>query len=368
MFEHLPRWPIWYWVLAIYTGSLSVVAARRNARRRAALRAVELSAKDDVERSFRRGERVGGTAGVGKWFVGGLLLIGGWNWARILVAIAYVQSARAGYRAFATGFAEGRKSAALASAPEYVRGRVPPRMPDFVAAALVVGVTRGLPFAGVVYAIARLPGRGVAWRALGIALAVVIGVGIAAAIAFIIWITVGSRAKKEEVGNGQDVRGLLDRLVSRGMNTASVVLRVRGRRGLALTVTKYLSNPESGRIFKRYSPESALQVVSTVIEPRGLSERFSALIRECEAGGMRLTVRRNRWGRRVLEVGHGRDVESVYELAARVFTKLFGADLSRDATATSRLLLEREIPHVTGVASLESPSGEIAPQPSHDAP
>src|SRR5258705_11817321 len=142
MVEVFGRWPLWYWLLVAYTTVLGIRGAWDYAHLTHALRDAELQARDDLERSRLRGQRAGAGFRVGSWLVGSLLLLTGWNWVRVLVAIAYARSAIKTFRQYATGFAEGRKAASLAAAPEYVSGRVAPRMPDHFAAGLFVVVTR----------------------------------------------------------------------------------------------------------------------------------------------------------------------------------------------------------------------------------
>jgi hypothetical protein len=84
-------------------------------------------------------------------------LLTGTVWALTIVAVGYFLSAKEAYPEFAQGFAEGRKSVELAAAYEYVQARVPPRRVDYVAAGLLVGVTRILPLAATLVAMTSLP-------------------------------------------------------------------------------------------------------------------------------------------------------------------------------------------------------------------
>jgi hypothetical protein len=72
------------------------------------------------------------------------------------VAAGYAVSARRSYSDVAKGFAEGRKSVALAAAIEYVHGRIAPSNADYLAAGVIVGVTRVLPLVATLVAMSWL--------------------------------------------------------------------------------------------------------------------------------------------------------------------------------------------------------------------
>jgi len=75
---------------------------------------------------------------------------------QILVVLGFAYSGYYGFRDYAVGFAEGRRAASLAAAPEYVRGRIAPTRADFAASALNTFVTRIVPLVVLVYAIVTL--------------------------------------------------------------------------------------------------------------------------------------------------------------------------------------------------------------------
>lgn len=363
MLEYFGRWPLWYWLLVGYTAALSIGAMRRNARRERAPVRPEPSSNDDRERARRQGERVGRIVGSASWLVGALLLLPGWNWARAVVAIAYARSASRGFHDFAVGFAEGRKSASLAAAPEYVRGRVPPQATDYVAAALQVGVARGIPLVAVLYAIVRLPGQDVAWRSVGLSLLYLGGAVVLLVISFVVWASVDTGPRSEVIASIDDVRALVRRLVDRGANSATVVFRVRGREHLTLRFTKHLSGAQSGRVFKTYSPASELRVISTLVVARRNAGKFQALLDHLQVGGRRPTGRSDWRGRHILRLDHGRNVDGATALAIAVFARVFDADIGRDATATSQLILDEDAPHLTGVAPAGPSPSTTATQP-----
>lgn len=157
MSDLVTRWPSWYLVLIAYTVLVAVSELWRQRQVSTALRNTAAASQSPGERARAEGQRVGGWVRAGSWLVGALLLFGGWSWARGLVAVGYAIHARRSVRDFATGFAEGRRSAELAAAHEYVRGRVAPRAVDYFVASCFTLVTSGLPLAAVLYAIATLP-------------------------------------------------------------------------------------------------------------------------------------------------------------------------------------------------------------------
>lgn len=359
-------WPLWYWLLAAYTAALSTGTARRVARLERAASSAELPTSDPLERRRRQGRRVGRLFAAGSWLLAGLLLLPGWDWARVVVAIAYARSAFKGVHDFAIGFAEGRKSASLAAAPEYVRGRVSPRATDHLVAALYVGVTRGIPLVAVLYAIVRLPGHDLTWRSVGLSLLYLGGAIVLLTVAFFVWVIRSTPPKIESIASHADVRALIQRLVDCGANLATVVFRVRGRQHLALRFTKHLSGAESGRVFKRYSPASELRLISTLVVPRRSAAKFRALVDEVRVGSGRPTGRTDWRGRHVLRLNHGRNVDGATALAVAVFARVFDADIVRDATATSELILDKDAPQLTGVASSDDsqPPNSAVTRPS----
>lgn len=157
MSDLVTRWPSWYLILVAYTVLIAVSELRRQRHVSAALQEAAAASASPGERTRAQGQRAGGWVRAATWLVGALLLLGGWTWARSLVALGYAVYARRSVRDFATGFAEGRKSTELAAAHEYVRGRVAPRAADYVVATCFALVTSGLPLAAVLYAIVALP-------------------------------------------------------------------------------------------------------------------------------------------------------------------------------------------------------------------
>jgi len=155
--QSIARWPAWYLVLIGYTALVALSALRAQARITASIRGALATVTDPGERARLTGMLVGGWARAIVWLVAVVLLLAGTVWALTIVAVVYAFSAKKAYSDYAQGFAEGRKAAALAAAPEYVRGRVPPRTPDFVSAGVFTGVTRLLPLAATLIAMRWLP-------------------------------------------------------------------------------------------------------------------------------------------------------------------------------------------------------------------
>jgi hypothetical protein len=155
--QSLTRWPVWYLVLIGYTAVLALSALRTRSAADSALRRQVTATTDPHGRGLVMGERVAGWVRASGWLVAVVLLLLGSVWALTLVATGYVLSARRYYHDFARGFAEGRKSAELAAAHDYVQGRVPPRSVDYLAAGVVVAVARILPLAATLVAMNWLP-------------------------------------------------------------------------------------------------------------------------------------------------------------------------------------------------------------------
>ena len=352
MFENVGNWPLWYWFLAAYTAALSIPRVRVYARQLGPLRAAARSAPSDLERGRVRGQQVGGGLRAISWLVGGLLLVGGWDWARLAVAIAYARSTMTSFRDYATGFAEGRKAASLAAAPEYVRGRVSPRAPDYFAATLFAGLTRVLPLTLVAVAIVRLPGGGIPWRTLGVITLSGLGVAVVLIIAVIAWSTYSTRLPPVALRGVAGARVQLDQLLTRGANGAAVEFQVRERPYLKLTFTKHLSG-SSGSLFKSYSTASELRIVSTLAEPRSDRDAFRDRVRDLAACDFEMVSQQNWRGRLVYSVDHGRDVASAAAWLDLVFARIFRVDQDCDVIATSKVLVQSNAPHLTGVDSPE---------------
>jgi len=151
------RWPYWYLILVAYTAWISISELRRQRHVSTGLQDAATASSSPGERARAQGQRVGGWVRAATWFVCAVLLLGGWTWARVFVALGYAISARRSVIDFARGAAEGRKSAELASAHEYVRGRVSPQAADYLLANGFTLVTRGIPLAAVTYSIIALP-------------------------------------------------------------------------------------------------------------------------------------------------------------------------------------------------------------------
>lgn len=157
MSDLVTRWPYWYLILVAYTAWMAINELRHQRNVSTALHEAATASASPGERARAHGQRAGGWARAAVWLVCAMLLLGGWTWVRVLVALGYAVSARRSVADFARGFAEGRKSAELAAAHEYVRGRVPPRAGDYLVANCFALVTRGVPLAALIYAIIALP-------------------------------------------------------------------------------------------------------------------------------------------------------------------------------------------------------------------
>ena len=92
-----------------------------------------------------RGYFVGSVMRVGVYVIGGIAVLLGVAWVRWVLILALSHLTWRDSRQAAVAFAEGRKSAELAAAWEYVRGRVQPRATDYVAGLLLTSPTSLLP-------------------------------------------------------------------------------------------------------------------------------------------------------------------------------------------------------------------------------
>ncbi|HEX8359131.1 MAG TPA: hypothetical protein VF613_03370 [Longimicrobium sp.] len=77
-------------------------------------------------------------------------------WAAGGLALLLAASLPAHVQRFARGFADGRKSAALASSIEYVQGRAVPTQADYAAGMLYTSFARGLPILLILVAICQM--------------------------------------------------------------------------------------------------------------------------------------------------------------------------------------------------------------------
>ena len=152
MLPLLTRWPAWYQVLVGYTAAMGVWAVREASRRVARIAQASPSSAAPYDKGQLAGQRAATWIRALPWFVGAVLLLSGQRWALTLVAVGYALSARRAYGAFAQGFAEGRKSAELAAAPEYVAGRAIPDRMAFFLAGVFVALTRLLPLGATLVA------------------------------------------------------------------------------------------------------------------------------------------------------------------------------------------------------------------------
>jgi hypothetical protein len=153
VFLRLAELPTWYLLLVAYTAILGVRALRDQSKIARELRALERATSDPFARGESAGRRVRGWTGSLGWLFAAGLLLTGRTWAITIVGVAYAMSARRVYGQFAPGFAEGFKSVELASAPEYVRGRVTPGARDRAAAFVYVLMTRLVPLGAVLVAL-----------------------------------------------------------------------------------------------------------------------------------------------------------------------------------------------------------------------
>jgi hypothetical protein len=156
MVHLLTRWPIWYQVLIGYTALVGVLALREAAKRAANLAPTSLPVSAPYDRGHVAGQQAAIWMRALTWFIGAALLVTGAQWALTVVAVGYAISARRGYGEYAQGFAEGRKAVQLASAHEYVAGRVPPDRMAFFAAGVFITVTRILPLGATLVAMSWL--------------------------------------------------------------------------------------------------------------------------------------------------------------------------------------------------------------------
>lgn len=98
------------------------------------------------------GQRAGIAVRVATLGWGAAGLIFHWPWPILAAALLLALPLRRRARESATGFAEGRKTAQLACADEYVRGRVQPVAGDWGAGITIVAVLRGAPLVYLVAA------------------------------------------------------------------------------------------------------------------------------------------------------------------------------------------------------------------------
>ena len=158
MTDLVARWPLWYWLLALYTAYQGVSAWRYYHRTIApALAEAAASATSPLERGKVDGMRIRSLAPVLLWFLGAIGLAWGGTWLRVLVALAYAIPTPGAFRSYAYGAATGRKAAQLAAAPEYVMGRATPATADYAMAVVYIAYRRVIPFIATVYAIWTLP-------------------------------------------------------------------------------------------------------------------------------------------------------------------------------------------------------------------
>jgi hypothetical protein len=141
----ISQWPVWYLGIVAYVMLLGLFELRSLLAARAEYASLLAAAQTPRERGRIHGYRLGVIVRILQWLVGGGLLLIGWIWVQILVAGLLLWGAPRLARDFAQGVAEGRKSAELASAIEYVAGRVKPTAVDWSAGALVSGLLRVVP-------------------------------------------------------------------------------------------------------------------------------------------------------------------------------------------------------------------------------
>ena len=148
----ISRWPIWYLAIAGYVARLGVLGARTVIARGADYIAALAAAATSRERGRIHGLRTGALLKSFSWVLGGVLLLGGWLWIQVGVALFLLYGLPHRVREFARGMAEGRKSVELAAAIEYVENRVSPRPLDWGTAIATFGLLRALPAIALLWA------------------------------------------------------------------------------------------------------------------------------------------------------------------------------------------------------------------------
>ncbi len=145
--DTLARWPVWYLALVAFVAFRGASTLFGVWRARTQWRTGILQAPTVPERARLQGRRLGVIAFGVFVLVGAALLLLGSDVARVALAATLLFGVRAKAANIATGIAEGRRSAELASSVEYVAGRVAPRSLDWILAVTFVAVTQGLPAA-----------------------------------------------------------------------------------------------------------------------------------------------------------------------------------------------------------------------------
>ncbi len=153
MSEFFTRWPAWYLLLAGYTVFLGVERWRYAQRQ---IEYVRLNVPAATQTpGYLAGARFRAFGSALIWVVGGIALVTGSNVVRLVLMLMFLRKATVEQRDYAIGFAEGRKSAELAAAWEYVRGRIRPGAPDRAAGLVFAAVTSVLPAFGLLAAVLR---------------------------------------------------------------------------------------------------------------------------------------------------------------------------------------------------------------------
>jgi len=150
--ELLSRWPVWYLAIAGYVSLLGVLGAISVHANRAAYTEALAAASAPRDRGRIYGLRTGALLKAVTWMLGGILLLSGWMWVQVGIALLLLQGLPRRVRDFARGMAEGRTSVELAAAIEYVENRVSPRPLDWGAAVAIFGVLRVLPAIALLFA------------------------------------------------------------------------------------------------------------------------------------------------------------------------------------------------------------------------
>ena len=146
--------PAWYLAIAVYCVLLGAQQFRRVVKSAPAFKQSLAAAPRSYDRGRLRGSQTSMVVKAVLWIVLGVLLVVLPNaaWVKVVAAMALLVGARKSYLDFARGFAEGRKSAALAASAEYVHGRVTSGTVDYAVSAANLIVFRLLPAAGLAYA------------------------------------------------------------------------------------------------------------------------------------------------------------------------------------------------------------------------